>query len=58
MSKQRAKMGRPPKPPAKKMGRRVYVNMTEAEFRRLKAKAKKNATSISQVLMRPWRPDK
>ncbi len=48
-------MGRPPKPRDKKMSRVVGVKVTEAELKTLRTEAKKRGTSVSGLLMEPWR---
>ena len=55
MSKRKTKMGRPPKPPEKKQGSRVIVNMTRAEKRKLEKQAAGAGVSLSAYLLQCWR---
>ena len=55
MSKQKTRMGRPPKPPGKKQIGRVVVNMTPAEKRKLEKQAGKAGMSLSAYLLHCWR---
>jgi len=49
------RMGRPPKHPDEKYSEQVNVKMTKAERARLDAMAGRLGTSLSALLMRPWR---
>ena len=53
--KKKARMGRPPKPPAEKFSEKVTIKMTRAERTWLEAKARKEGLSLSALLMGPWR---
>ena len=43
-------MGRPPKPKAKRLSRRVELRMSSAEYSKLEAKAKAAGLSVSEFL--------
>ncbi len=53
--KQKAKMGRPPKPPREKWGVKITVYMTDEERAALEREAEQAGLSLSAILMRPWR---
>ena len=57
MENKKKKMGRPPKPATEKCGRLVCAKVTDAEFRALRAEAKRLGISLSALLMRPWREE-
>ena len=57
MSKKRKKMGRPPLPENKRRGASITLRVTARERARLKAEAKRQGVSVSDVLMRPWREE-
>lgn len=44
------RMGRPPKPKAMKKGKRLELRLTDAEHRKLAAKAKAAGLSVSEFL--------
>ena len=49
------KMGRPPKPKAKRQDRQITVYATVSEYRAIKREAREQGVSLSEVLIRPWR---
>ena len=53
--KTRARMGRPPKPPAERRDQVVSVSLTKAERRRIVAAARAAGITVAELLMRPWR---
>lgn len=53
--KHKAKMGRPPKPPAEKMSKLVGLKVTPGEYRRLRAAARKAGLSVAAYIMGPRR---
>ena len=55
--KGKKRMGRPPKPSAKKFSEQFCVYLTKAERKRLEAEAKRLGISVSALLMRPWRKE-
>ena len=50
--------GRRPKTKAEKMSKHILVSMTPAEWKRVKAEAKKQGLSVSALLMKPYRKEK
>jgi hypothetical protein len=55
MSKMKARMGRPPLPPADKRSKCVMVRLTPGEYRALKAVARQEGLALARLLMKPWR---
>ena len=53
--KKKAKMGRPPLPPEERKSAIVSVRLTKAELARLKALAREQGITVSELIMRPWR---
>ena len=51
-------MGRPPKPAAERQSKRVLVSMVPADFRCLKAQARKAGLPLATVLLRTWQQSK
>ena len=49
-------MGRPPMPAGTARSAYVTVRLSERERVALKAEAKRRGVSVSELLMRPWRP--
>lgn len=52
------RMGRPPKRAAEKCSVNVSLKITKAEYRILRAEAKRRRISVSALLMAPWRKRK
>lgn len=53
--KDESRMGRPPLPPEKRRSEIVSVRVTPGEYRLIKAEARRRNTSVSELLMEPWR---
>lgn len=51
-------MGRPPKPADEKYGEQINIRISKAERAQLRAEAKRLGTTVSALLMRPWREGK
>jgi len=51
----RKRMGRPPKKASEKYSRTVCVKVTQAEYRALRAEAKRRGVTLSALLLAPWR---
>ena len=58
MSRKKKRMGRPPKKAADMQSKRVTVNLTPAEYRRLKAEAAEKSVSLGKALVLGWRRQK
>jgi len=56
MAKMKKKMGRPPIPARKRRRIGLTVCVNEAEERMLEAEAARCGATVSELLMRPWRP--
>ena len=52
------KLGRPLKPLDERLTEQLNVRVTKTERAEMEAEAKRLGTSISQLLMRPWRKGK
>ena len=56
--KRKKRMGRPPKPADEKYGEQINSRISKAERAQLRAEAKRLGTTVSALLMRPWREGK
>jgi hypothetical protein len=55
MSKKKVRMGRPPMPSTKRRARIIGVRVTVAELGALRAEAKRQGLSLTNLLLKPWR---
>jgi predicted HicB family RNase H-like nuclease len=55
IGKKKAKMGRPPLPPEERKSVYLSVRLTKAEHERLKALAKEQGVTVTELIMRQWR---
>lgn len=51
------RMGRPPKPAGEVLSEQINVRVTRAERRLLEKQAREQRTTISRLLMQPWREE-
>ena len=56
--KRKAKMGRPPIPASELRSVLVAVRMTRAERARIRAEARRQGVTVTDLLMRGWREEK
>lgn len=49
------RMGRPPLPPGKRRSEILSVRVTPGERRMLKEEARRRNSTVSELLMEPWR---
>lgn len=56
--KKRKKMGRPPLPKGTARNTSVTIRLSEQERKIFESEAKRQALSLSELIMLPWREDK
>ena len=55
--RKRKRMGRPPLPAGMVKSVRLCIRTTPAEYKRLRAEARRQGTTVAELLMLPWRKE-
>lgn len=48
------RLGRPPKAPSERRGVTITMRLTEDELARVRAAAKREGVTVTELLLRPW----